>query len=386
MARRATGLWVYKRADGGEPSPPPPPIYVAPPSLSPVFYVIYVARQDGVIIGELAGQLESVAWATDGYGMAPLVMPLGAALRSGALLEFGGRVGIEFSNGLAPWGGVVDVPRETSLGVARSQFYEAVYMLNWLLTGPNDLYIGSEAAPAADILVDLVARAGLDVTIDATAAVGGEPVEVEFHYETLAQAADKLRGMDAHLHYFIRPRLSAGRIDFELVLFREMRADDSDRAVLIQGHNLVGWTALEQGPIYNEVLAGVGDFLNETPAEDGTYRELYVATDGASRQRYGRRQQLLVLPEVEGESGPGRAAARARAQLATYGKPRLRVQGACLNLSPGLYRNFSIGSRVRVESSIPMALNEQLTVIGMDFQPAAGTLSLVFDDNSGIGG
>jgi len=35
---------------------------------------------------------------------------------------------------------------------------------------------------------------------------------------------------------------------------------------------------------------------------------------------------------------------------------------------------------------VPMALAESLTVIGMEFRPAAGTLSLVFDDNSGIGG
>ena len=382
----SSGFWTQRRAGGGPTIEPPPPVFVAPAALPPVAYVIYVARQDGVIIGELAGALESVAWGTDGYGMASLLLPLRSALLYGALLEFGNRVVIEFSNGLSPWAGVVDVPRETTVGTVRVQLYEAAYTLNWLLTEANALYLDSGARPAADTLVDLAAQAGLDVAFETTAAVGGEMVEAEFHYETLAQAAEKLRGMDAGLHYFIRPRVTGGRrADFELVIFRDLLADDSSRAVLIQGHNLVDWTALEQGPIYNEVRVGVGDFLNEQP-DDTNYHELHIADDTASRQRFGLRQQLVVLPDVVGESGPGRAAARAHAELATYGKPRLRVRGACLNLAPGQYRHFGIGSKVRVEAAVPMALAESLTVIGMEFRPAAGTLSLVFDDNSGIGG
>ena len=89
---------------------------------------------------------------------------------------------------------------------------------------------------------------------------------------------------------------------------------------------------------------------------------------------------------MTGESGPGRAAARAHAQLAAYGKPRLRVAGAALNLPPALYRDYGIGSRIAIEASTPMATSEKLTVIGMEFTPGTGTLSLVFDDGGSIEG
>jgi hypothetical protein len=349
-----------------------------------------VGDRRGVVRGELSGLLENVTWGTDGYGMATLILSLPAALANGALLEFGNRAKIEFSNGLPPWGGVIDVPRETTLGQMRVQMYEAGYMLNWLLTEAQALYLEGDARPAAEILADLVTRSGLDMVFDGTAAGGGEPVEAEFHYETLAAAADKLRGLDGGLHWFTRTRPTGARdITFELVAFRDALDDAANRAILIQGHNLVDWSVLEQGPIYNEVLVGIGDFLNpaaDLSGEESGYSELHTASDGASRMRYGPRQQLVVLPDVTGESGPGRAAARARAQLAAHSKPRLRVAGAALNLPPALYRDYGIGTRIAIEASTPMATSEKLVVIGMEFQPGTGTLSLVFDDGGSIEG
>ncbi len=376
MPVRSAGFWTYRR--GGEtPFVAPPPIYVAQPSLSPVSYVVYVGNRRGTIIGELAGQLDTPTWATDGYGMAAMTLPLQAAMAAGPLLEFGNRIYIEFSNGLAPWGGVLDVPREVTLGQIRLQFYEAAYMLNWRLTPRMAMYTGSEARPAADVLLDLVEPTGLIVGYDLTAAAGGESVDVEFHLDSLSTAAQKLRDVDAGLHYFLRPLpLGRGSIQFELVAFRDALADHTARAVLIQGHNLVDWSVLEQGPIHNEVLVGVGDFING----EGSYAELHVAGAPASQGRYDLRQHLISLPDEEGESGPGRAERRAHAHLAAYGRPRRRVRGACLNLPPALYRDYGIGSRVRIEASTPMATAEELTVIGMEFRPAAGALSLVFDD------
>ena len=377
MPVRATGFWNYRR--GGSSPPAPPPVFVAAPSLSPVSYVVYVGDRGGTIIGELAGMLESVSWATDGYGMASLVMPLQDALRAGPLLGFGNRVFIEFSNGLAPWGGVVDAPRETTLGQMRLQFYEAAYLLNWRLTPRMAVYTGSEARPAADVLLDLVRPSGLALSYDFAAAEGGAVGDVEFHYDTLAVAGQRLRDVGAALHYFLRPLpLGRGGIHFEMVAFRNALRDDTARAVLIQGHNLVDWAVLEQGPIHNEVVVGVGDFLDQT---EDSYGAVYVAGDAGSQGRYDLRQYLIAMPEEDGESGPGRAEQRATAHLATYGRPRTRVRGACLNLAPALYRDYSIGSRVRIEASTPMATAEELTVVGMEFRPAEGVLALTFDDS-----
>lgn len=384
MAQVSTGFWNYRRGGAGPPIAPPPSVFNPPAALPRITYVIYVGRADGTVIGELAGALESVAWATDGYGMATLILPARAELPDayGPLLEFGNRVCIEFTGGLPPWGGVIDVPRETTLGQTRVQMYEGGYLLTQVLTPGQALYIGSEARPAGAILRDLVGTAALGFGLSEIGEEGA-PVEAEFHYDTVAAAADKLRSLDGTLHYFLRARpATGGRIDFDLVAFRRALADHTDRAVLIQGHNLVDWSVLEQGPIYNEVLVGVGGFLN--PAEADGYSVLHTAVDDASGRRYGRRQRPPeVLVEVEGESGPGRAVATANARLATYGRPRVRVRGTALNLSPGLYRDYGIGSRIRIEAATPMATREEAVVIGMSFEPGTGTLSLVFDDSEG---
>ena len=385
MARGATGLWTYRR--GGTAPAPPPSVYNPPATLPVIDYIVYVADPNGTIVGEMAGALESVAWATDGYGMATLILPLGAALAYGPLLEPGNRVVIEFSGGLPLWGGVIDMPRETTLGRMRLQMYEAAYLMTQRLTEAQAVYVGSEARPAAVILADLVERAELGVGIEIVTREEAAPVETEFHYDTLATAAERLRGLDATLHYFMRPRPTVGgHVSFDLVIFRDLLADATETAVLIQGHNLVDWAVLEQGPIYNEVLAGVGDFLGAEVDGGGGYSELYTAVDTAGQRRYGRRQHLVVLPDVEGESGPGRAAATAEAKLAANSKPRLRVRGAALNMTPGLYREYGIGSRIRIEASTPMATSEELVVIGMRYQPGTGTLSLVFDDGGSIEG
>lgn len=384
----SAGFWTYRRT-GSPALPAPPPVFIAPSSLTPASYILYVADASGTIIGEMAGSLESVSWATDGYGMATLILPLSAALAYGPLLEFGNQVLIEFTGGLPLWGGFIDVPRETTLGRMRLQMYEAGYLLTERLTEAQAVYLGSEARPATVIMADLARQAALGVGIEIVTREEAAPVEAEFHYDTLATAAERLRGLDAGLHYFIRPHPpSGGRIAFDLVIFRDMITDATNSAVLIQGHNLVQWSVLEQGPIYNEVLVGVGDFLNPAALDgigDG-YTELYTAVDAASQRRYGRRQHLITLPEVEGESGPGRARAAAQAKLSAYSKPRLRVRGAALNMTPGLFREYGIGTRVRIEASTPMATSEELVVIGMSYQPGTGTLSLVFDDGGSIGG
>ena len=378
MPRRSTGLWSYPPAAGGSP-PAPPPVLVVVGELRPVGYVCYVADASGEFIGELSGQLESVTWAADGYGMASMTLPSSVLLGSAALLEFGNRVLIEFDNGMAPWGGLIDVPRESSVSWVRAQFYEAGYLFNWRLTPPAVAFTGFGELPAARVLGRLVAQSGLDIDVAGPAGEPGDPVGVEFYYETLAAAASTLRGLDARLHWFVQPRPSdVGRVSFVLQTFRGHAADRTQQAVLVQGHNLVGGTVLEQGPIFNEILVAPGD----TDLKAGG--PVFAATHAGSRQRYDLRQQLVVLSDVTEADSPGRALAHAKARLAAYSRPRLRAQGVCLDMEPGRYREFGIGSLVQVETAAPAAGSMALTVIGMEFRPNEGVLSLVFDDGDRV--
>lgn len=377
MARRSTGLWTYRRAGGA--TPPPPATFVPAAGRRPVGYVCYVADASGLFIGELHGELEAVTWAADGYGMASMTLPPTSLLVPAPLLEFGNRVLIEFDNGMTPWGGLIDVPRESRTGSVRVQFYEAGYLFNWRLTAAEAVYADDRTRPAAEILGELVVDGGLDMEVATAAGERGEHVEVTFYYETLSSAADTLRGLDARLHWFVRARPSTtGRVAFVLETFRGYAADHTTQAVLVQGHNLVGGSVLEQGPIYNEILVAPGD------SDLTAGGPVFAASHAGSRQRYDLRQQLVVLSGVSEAENPGQALAHAKARLATYSQPRLRAQGVCLDMEPALYRNFGIGSLVQVETSAPAAGSMAVTVVGMEFDPSEGTLSLVFDDGDRV--
>lgn len=377
MARSAGGLWIGRRAGGGgETLPTVPPVYIAPPSLSPSSYVVYVGNRSGLVIGELSGALESVTWAVDGYGTAAMILPTDAPDYQ-HLLAYGNRVFIDFSNGLPPWGGVIDVPRETTLGQTRVQMYEATYLLGWDWTEPLS-YTAERQLPVGAVLADLVGRSSLDIEVGPLDDDTGEAAAVEFDNESLLAAAEKLRGLDARLHYRVRARPIRGqRIQFALEVFCGALSDDVGPALFIQGQNMVQWEVLEQGPIWNEVTVS----SQSAAAADDSGRFLCTVVDADSALRYGvRRRPPQALPDVDEDATPGRTEAQARAILAATHMPRMRAHGTLLNQEPGLYRSFGIGSRVAVEITRPAAARLELVVIGMEFRPAAGTLSLVFDD------
>lgn len=382
MAKRsAAGLWVGRHSGdtggGGTPAAPPP-IYVAPPSLDPGSYVVYVGDREGVIIGELAGALESVVWAADGYGTAALVLPTDAPSYA-HLLQYGNRALIDFSNGLPLWGGVIDPPRETRLGQTRVQLYEAAYTLSWDWTGEAAAYAGDRLYPAAQVLAGLVRDSHLDIAIDPLAA-DGERVSVQFNNESLLSAAEKLRGLEPRLHYRVRAEpLRGQRIQFALQAFYDALEDDTGRALLIQGQNLIDWQVLEQGPIWNEVTAA----SQSEAAADGRF--VATATAPASQMSHGLRREPVALAGLDEDATPGQTAVAARARVAALGEPRLRARGMVLNQEPGLYRSFGIGSRVAVEISRPTTARLELLVIGMEYVPSSGVLSLTFDDGDRVG-
>ena len=393
MARRNGGLWLYNRTEGGDPPYVPPPFTLTvPAAIPPAQYTIYVGDHEGAIIGELQGALDSVAWRVDGYGTAALLLAPETVEDAPALIEFGNRVLIEFDNGLPPWGGVIDPPLEMATGQARLQLYQAAYMLTWRLTPRAASY---EALAAAAVIADLVAAAelGIDAGNTLPADEQDEPLSVSFTYETVAAAVGKARELDPALHWYVEARPSTARaVSFRLRMFRDALADHTQQAVLLHGHNLVETTTLNQGPIVNETILAAGDAdlsVDYAGAGEGSLEgqggDVNVVRNVASRQRYDLRQEFVTLADVTEDADPGRAYRAAAARSRMMAQPRLRIQGTALNLEPALYRNYGIGSRVMVEMAGPSPLYKAVTVIGMEFTPGAGTLSLVFDDADRMG-
>ena len=391
MARRSGGFWIYNRTESGDPPYSPPAFTLAaPPLIAPAQYVVYVADHDGTIIGELQGALESVAWRVDGYGTAAMLLAPETVEDTPWLLEYGNRVLIEFDNGLELWGGVIDVPQELATGQVRVQMYQATFMLSWRLTPRHAAYSGYTAGA---VISDLVQGAAVGIEAGAPRVSADEPINATFVYEPVLTAVGKARDLDPELHWFVETRSQNGqRVSFVLRLFRGALADRTAQAVLLHGHNLAGTTLLEQGPIVNETIIARGDadlsidYTGQTSgALEGQNGEIDVVTSAASRQRYDLRQEFVTLADVTETADPGRGFRAAVARSKMLAQPRLRVQGSALNLEPARYRDYGIGSRVAVEMDSPRPIYKELTVIGMEFAPSQGTLSLVFDDGDRMG-
>lgn len=384
MARRATGLWVYAN-DASVVVEPPGQTFVAQPVAAFSHYLVRVGRPDGFIIGELRGALEVVSWRTDGYGMATIAVPSSSILSAPELFQFGNMVRIDFDNGLRPWIGVMDPPREVLFNAVRVEMYEASYMFSWRLTPPQSSETSFEGATAATLVNELVRAAGLSFPMAMDSIhLGGPPVDIVFDREVVLAAIGRVQELDEELHYDVVDYVghSSPVIHPALRLWRGIRADDSARAVLRAGHNLVNPQILEQGPIVNQVIVETKliQESSEVQGEEPRHGPTFTANNLASQGAHALRQQFIALPDVDTNVTPGAGQQHANAQLTKQAWARRRIGGTSLNLSPGLWRNFSTGSRIRLETYSPQPMVLTATVNGMEFLPATGQLALVLSD------
>mgnify|MGYP000659726863 CR=1 FL=1 len=368
--RAPAGLWVGRRTgDGGTPPPPPPWSLQAGRPFTSTRYTITVGDQTGRPIGELMGRLESVNVRQDGYGQAAMLVASTLVRDRLWLVEFGNRVMIEFENGIEPWGGVIDVPRENSAAMARLQMYQAGYLMGWDALDEDVTYAGTTAGTACSILRDVVSRSSLNIELADWGRDDGETLDVTFSaQETIASAAARLRELDPRMHWGISPRWVGGRIVFELSTWRDNRRDDSSRVVLVVGHNLVGVTSLEQGPIINDVRV-------EAAGRSGGVRW----DNAESVKRFGRRKEMVTLPDTTDAPRPGYAEQFAAGRGQALAWPRVRTTGVALDLAPGRYRDYAVGSRVMIEGELPQATFRPATVVSADYAPGDGMLHLVID-------
>ena len=392
---RGTGFWTYRRGVGGPPSPPTPPFTFTAPSVMPFGEaVVRVADKSGRLIGQLFGSLEAVSWQVDGYGTAALLLPPSTLVDMPQLVEVGNRVRIDFTNGLQPWGGLLDVPQEVADGLLRVQMYEPGYLLDWRLT-PRLLEFGGEKSTmqaAAELFWATDNSIGVAMLGDR-----GDMVTASFTFTRAMDALMELRQLDTDFHFMIgMDGRSERNVGFQATLFRGAARDDTARAILRQGANLAQARVIDQGPLVNRVVVATGDAdlsgketgrgsltaggvgeLN--PGETG---EIFAAMNAPSANRYGLRERLIVLSDVNGDDEPGRAATYASAYLTRYGRPTRRMAGTSLNLPPGRWADFRLGSRVTVDMTAgmvqPSVARQALVIMGMSYEPAAGTLGLVF--------
>lgn len=389
MARRATGLWVYAD-ESAVVIESPRPTFTAAPVVAFGHYLVRVGRPDGVIIGELQGALESVSWGTDSYGMAMMVIPAQTLIRAPELFQYGNMVRIDFDSGLRPWVGVIDPPREVLFSTVQVSMYEASYMLSWRVTPQQSMATSHEGAAAATLVSDLVAESGLPFDQGRYGDLGGPPIDITFDSEVVLAAVARVQELDEELHYdaMCASSFGDGVIRPMLRLWRGVRADDSARAVMRAGHNLVDPRILEQGPIVNQIIVETkvlqesSNVVGEEPLHGPTFTGNQPASQGA----HGLRQSFVAQPDIDTDVTPGAGQQYADAQIAEQAWGRRRISGVSLNVPPARWRDFSTGSRIRLEAYSPQPMALAATVLGLEYAPGTGFLSLVLSDAEPVAG
>ncbi len=382
MARRATGLWVYAD-DTAVVVQPPAPTFVARPVIGFGRYLIRVGRPDGAVIGELRGELSAVSWGVDSYGMATVVMPAQVITRTPELFQFGNMVRIDFDNGLRPWIGVIDPPREVLTATMQLSLYEASYMLTWRVTAAQGVATTHEAAHAATLVSDLVRAAHLPFASSRYGDLGGPPIDIAFDNEVVLSAIGRVLELDEELHYdLVDASPSDGRITPALRLWRGVRADDSARVTLRCGYNLIEPRILEQGPINNQVIVETKapEVETEIVTDEPLHGPTYIGNNAGSQATQATRQAFVALPDVDTAITPGAGQRYADAQVARLAWARRRISGISLNMATGRWHDFSTGSRIRLETYAPQPMMLTATVNGLEYTPATGRLSLTLSD------
>lgn len=394
MTKRTTGFWIFdpakiltrQQAGGGDPEPDVVFVNMTP-LVTPATVVVRVADSSGRYLGELQtwGALDRVTWATDTYGAASMTLDAAVLREAPGLIDYGNRVLIQFDNGLPAWGGVIDVPRSTSRGQVRIQFYAAEYMFGWMEMGQSEDYTGTASNSAPFILRDVLEKSTASeeyqILFEEGDAAVADRVEVKLPVQTLESVAKKLTGLDPAFHWRLEPLTEAYHLSYRLVTFQNWRRDATNDVVLLGGVNFVDFETLEQGPIYNVVT------VTPSAAEFSRGSRYYTATDPDSIALHGRRRRFLAVRDADDTSDDLRLLRQyADAELAKYSTPRLKVRGRWLNIDPARYGRFHLGDRVGVElAELGQKDVRTAVVYAMEFDSATGTLSVVLDIEKGGG-
>lgn len=344
---------------------PPAPTVV--PDLSWVngFYtLIVVADDNGVPVGDLAADIESLSWLLNEAGQARFtVANPGTAER---LLEFGNRVMVYLDNGLPPWAGFIDPPRRWRYGSVTLAAYSGERLLTHRITGRNQVFAGATAGSV--LMALLAAQAGPPVVALGYIDINGAAITESYHYRDLY---DVLRSdvFTAVSDFNVTGMMQNGRVRFRLNLYQR-RGRDLANVWLLEGQNTATIELEEQGPLINEWLtAGTGNSWGDTGRLYGR------AVDGASVARFGLRQGGKVLNDAGDQTTLNLLT---ESELALTAETYEAISLQAINLSPARFADYDIGDGVGVEIySMRGGFRETRRIVGREFQPATGVCDTV---------
>ncbi len=373
MARRLTGLGLAIESTIAARAPAVVPVYLSPTARGDgaAETVVYVADLGGRVMGELAGDIQGVAWKLNDYGQARITLSRADATATERLLRPGNRILIQFGNGLPDWGGMLDLPRKWKDGRVEVTAYSGERILVDRITGRSRYFSDVTAGTVFRALLSEAVPSGIEI---GEVWLGGEKHSPEYHYRGLYDIFTKsLTSRIEDADWDVTPRLANGRVLFRANYYERKGRDHGSKLALIEGVNLADESLDEQGPIANEIrMAGAGTGW----AEDN---RIYAGTrDETSIARYGLRQKGELRVDISIQETLDNNAA---VTLAERAYPRPIVSPTALDRPPARWKDYGVGDTIWLELYTAGfgGYAAAVRVKAREYLPGRGVCSLVIE-------
>lgn len=330
---------------------------------------ILIADRFGAVRDEIIADVDSVTWTLNAVGTAQFAIATTDPKATDDNLRPGNRIYVQFSNGLPPWAGVIDLPRTWRDGKIICNAYTIEYVLQYRLCDRSTTF---NAAPVGAILgrvlreVQAVAHEGIEL---GQVWFGGQGHYPRYHYKSVWQIIESIRRMEM-CDVVFQPMLTGGRVKFIVHLLERWGTDKRASCALVEGANISTLTYEEQGPLVNAiVVAGAGTtWTNERAVVRGEVAE--------SVNRYGLREKLEVRADVTQQPT---LEMHARVQL-TRAYPLQRFGLTVVDALPSPFAAYDVGDIIMLHAySVGWGCSGPVRVIGREFKPGNGTCALAVD-------
>ena len=314
---------------------------------------------------EISPQIERVAWQLNRTGQAKLFMSYADPLCTPDHLRLGNRVLMRFENGLPPFGGVIDLPRQRRANGIAFTVYTGDRILSWRRTAKTTAFSSTAPGTIYQTLIENAnAKSGTGIAIGSI-YTGGTARSETYHLDNVLDVILQLQRLSGE-EFEVIPAYENGQLTFLAHWKQRIGGDISDETLLVEDRNIEPPAMDEQGPVASRVLCAGG----AAGGSDWDDRLVGEETSTASRNDYGYREYAEIITGVFDQTTLD---ASATSVLDEVDAPRERFTITALNRDPAGFGAYGVGDTVTVQAFLqhsPLwAVDRALRIVGREWTP-----------------
>ena len=334
---------------------------------------VIIGDKFGKVLGEINPYIDTMSSILNGIGRTKLTISKNSSDFRSDLLQIGNTLYVEMSNGLPPWGGILDLPYVWSDASVSIDCYEITQRFKTRVTDKRASFYGMQAGTIFRLLLTREEDQSPMGLVMGSIWEGGDPHYPVFHHTSIWDALDyTLRQMERCDFTFV-PFLEDGYIKFKANFYQIAGEDKTSEAAFAEGRNIGFITNVEErGEIINAHYA-IGDGTDWS--ED---RLVIVTEDLKSIAMYGRRETSVIY---SGTSMSSTLTMQGRNVIRLNSQPRVIFRAAVTNNEPGSFSSYDLGDTLACQ--LPSygfnGFYDSVRVIAREFNPNNGQCELALE-------